>query len=156
LLGYLKTHFPQALYRGYDSNSRMLEIARSRFGSDFLEEIAFDSTDIGNHDYIFASGLFQFTDVDDPMYYIDTLRRLLDGCNTAIAVNFLSSNRSASNKVVNELYLSDQQVLGTARQLSLRWVIDHSYHAGHGDITLALFKDYQSTWQRPDGEFCER
>ena len=83
LFGYLKTHFPQALYRGYDFNSQMLEIARSRFGSDFFEEIAFDSTDIGNHDYIFASGIFQFADGDYPMYYIDTLRRLLDRCNTA-------------------------------------------------------------------------
>jgi SAM-dependent methyltransferase len=155
LFGYLQTHFPQAVYRGYDFNTHMLEIARSRFGSDFFEEIAFDSTDIGNHDYILASGIFQFLDADRPMYYIDILRRLLDRCNTAIAVNFLSSNRSAGNKVANELYLSDQQVLRTARQLSRRWGIDHSYHAGYADITLAMFKDCQSTWKRPDGGPCE-
>jgi hypothetical protein len=108
---------------------------------------------LGNHDYIFASGIFQFHDVGHPTYYTDILHGLLDHCNTAIAVNFLSSNRSAGNRVANELYLSDQQVLRTARQLSRRWVIDHSYHVGHGDITLALFKDYQSTWKRPDGGF---
>jgi SAM-dependent methyltransferase len=156
LFGYLRTHFPEALYRGYDFNGRMLEIARSQFGSDFFEEIAFDSTDIGNHDYIFASGVFQFLDVDYSRYYIDTLRDLLDCCNTAIAVNFLSANRSAGNKVAGELYLSDQQVLRTARQLSRRWVIDNSYHPGHADITLALFKDYQSTWKRPDAGFVRK
>jgi hypothetical protein len=77
------------------------------------------------------------------------LRHLLDRCNTAIAVTFLSYNRSADNKVAHELYLSEQQVLKIARQLSRRWVIDNSYHAGYGDITLALFKDYPSTWKRP-------
>lgn len=128
----------------------MLAIARSRHGSDFFEEIAFDNTDIGNHDYIFAGGIFQFSDEDYPMYYIDILRHLLDCCNRAIAVNFLSYNRNADNKVAHELYLSDQQILRIARKLSRRWVIDNSYHAGYGDITLALFRDYPSTWKRPD------
>jgi trans-aconitate methyltransferase len=70
LFGYLKAHFPGASYKGYDFNRTLLAIARSRHGANLFEEIAFDNTDIGNHDYIFATGIFQFVDEDYPLYYI--------------------------------------------------------------------------------------
>ncbi len=136
-------------YIGLDQNPKMLELARKRHSATFEviqpDEICFDKTD-----YVFASGIFQFCDEEQPEYYKTLLSRLYERSKRALVVNFLSSLRAASEKDADELYLSPPNLIDFAQQITKCWRLDHSYHPGFGDMTLALIRQESfGNWKRP-------
>lgn len=138
-------------YVGVDMNRRMVDFARKRHCADF-RLIEPDSTDFPVVDYVFASGVFQFADKDDPLYYVRLTRELVSRCRIGAAVNFLSALRAESEKTSDELYLHPLEVADLGASLSSRWVLDHSYHPGQGDMTLGIVVRANSAtpWRRPE------
>jgi len=127
----------------------MIRVAQSAHPGRDFEKIPFDGFVLQPADYVFASGIFQFEDPDDPLYYVDILKELFSLCRIAMVANFLSDNRLPEHKAHRELYLTDHQIVDLAASFGGHWIIDNSYHPGNGDITLALFKDTGAIWVRP-------
>ena len=137
-------------YRGLDVNPRMITIAEKRFGGLFAQvPISYRLTEY--YDYVFASGLFQFCDEEMPQYYIDMLQNMFTYARRAVAVNFLSSLRDDRDKVNYELYLDPNALVPGLERISSRWIVDHSYHPGRADFTVALIRSSdESRWRRPN------
>lgn len=153
LYGFLTDHNIECSYKGLDQSPDMVYMASRKYGDRF-SVIPIDSVDFPSSDYIFASGVFQFKDDENGAYYIDLLEKLFCNCRKAISVNFLSSERKVENTDPRELYIAPNQAVSIAQNITKFWAIDHSYHLGGGDITLALFRREISTeWSRPRHSF---
>lgn len=151
LFKYIRDLELEADYRGFDQNRQMLALARDRHQGQF-SKIKIDAPTRMRADYVFASGIFQFQDTDNPEYYRALLAMLFASADRCLAVNFLSNQRSESEKDAKELYLTPRDVAGLASELSKFWRIDHSYHLGGGDVTISIFKDRGNEWNRPKKE----
>lgn len=136
-------------YIGVDQNQNMLDVARGRYDADFrLVEI--DDTDFPESDYVFSSGVFQFRDLSYEYYYIDLIRSLFKKSKKSTTLNLLSALREDCSKVDDELYFSPSEALNVAVSVSPFFVLDHSYHIGSGDMTIALHRnEIRSDWIRP-------
>ncbi len=100
--------------------------------------------------YVFASGVFQFCGNEDDKYVEPLLLNLFSRCKKALAVNVLSSMRSESEKTTRELYVSPSRAVAIATSLTEFWSLDHSYHPGAGDMTIAMHKkESVAQWKRP-------
>lgn len=139
-------------YTGLDMNPRMLALAEHRYGKLFsLVDVSHRLTT--TYDYIFANGIFQFIDLTSPRYYIEMLRNMFEYARRAVAVTFLSSSRDDGNKVPDELYLDPASLFAHIQSLSKWWALDHGYHPGAGDFTVALLKPAEDqAWHRPHFE----
>lgn len=137
-------------YRGLDINPRMITMAEKRFGKLFTQvPTSYRLTE--HYDYIFASGLFQFSDRTAPRYYIEMLQNMFKYARRAVGVNFLSSLRDARDKVDYELYIDPNALVPDLEQISSRWIVDHSYHPGKADFTVALIQTGdEQFWRRPN------
>jgi SAM-dependent methyltransferase len=124
-------------YTGIDLDPRMVELARSR-GAPDIRPLPPGRMPEGRYDYVFASGIFQFPDPADPLYYLDILEHMYDSSGRAAAANFLSAQRPAAARAPDELYAEPAVLARFAAALTDRWVIDHAYHPQGGDFTLAL------------------
>lgn len=149
LFSFLSDYGEKFSYLGLDQSATMIDFAKSRYQADFMkinfDEVAFDAAD-----YVYASGIFQFADLDEPNYFERMVRDLYAKCKKAVGVNFLSELRSESEKIPSELYLNPEQLVQLARSVTSDWALDHSYHPGSGDVTLALFRKQDSAiWHRP-------
>ena len=150
LYGYLAASGLPFEYRGYDQNVDMLTIAKRRYGEAFFSEITIDATDFESADYVFASGIFQFRDAGDPLYFQPLARNLFTLSCKALAVTLLSSERDEGNKADDELYFAPNEAIRLAEALSNFWALDHSYHIGNGDMTMGIHKRNVATkWRRP-------
>ncbi|MGH3564702.1 MAG: class I SAM-dependent methyltransferase [Pseudonocardia sp.] len=155
LFEHLKRTAQPLVYRGVDINPNMISIARQRYLQRFdVVDLTFKPEPL-QYDYIFASGLFQFRDAASPNYYVKLLRAMYHGVRIAAAANFLSSYRAAVQKSKAELYVDPQAIISILRSISQTWVMDHGYHAGAGDFTVALLKSEKS-WTRPAESIPER
>jgi len=125
-------------YLGLDMNADLLHVARRGTGEFRL--VDFDSTDFPPADYVFASGIFQFADDADPLYYRGLVASLFERCETAVSVNFLSAMRAETERDPEELYLTPGEAVDLAASLSGRWVLDHSYHPARGDLTVSIHR----------------
>jgi SAM-dependent methyltransferase len=121
-------------YLGLDMNADLLP-ATGEF-----RLIDFDSVDFPPADYVFASGIFQFADDADPLYYRRLVGSLFERCAIALSVNFLSALRDEAEKDPEELYLTPGEAADLAASLSGRWMLDHSYHPARGDLTLSVHR----------------
>lgn len=149
LLPFLKERFLDFQYTGVDQSDAMLNIARIRHG-DFFNKIACDAVSFPDADYIFASGIFQFNDIENMSYYKSLIRSLFKKSKKAFAFNLLSSERDNTSKISDELYISPVDALQIANSITKFWVVDHSYHLGAGDMTIALFnRDVSPDWTHP-------
>jgi trans-aconitate methyltransferase len=149
LCGYLTSLGTRFSYLGLDMNPGMLERARRTYSFEFAQ-IEPDETDFPRADYVFASGIFQFRDRDDPDYHVRLLGKLFDRCDVGLAVTFLSAAREEAQMRPDELYMTASAVAERAAALSGRWVLDHSYHPGNGDMTLAIMASRPAEpWRRP-------
>jgi ubiquinone/menaquinone biosynthesis C-methylase UbiE len=149
LYAFIVHNYGQVQYTGIDSNERMLKIARHSHNAEFIL-CGFDEIDFKPADFVVASGIFQFQDASNPNYYEQIVKKLFSKSRVALAANFLSDKRQESEKISNELYLRPDQVLQLADSFSPMWAIDHSYHEGFGDVTMALFQaDKNQHWKRP-------
>jgi hypothetical protein len=126
-------------YSGVDLNPRMVELATSR-GAPHVAVLHPGHAPEGSYDYVFASGIFQFEDPDDRLYYLPILEHAYDISRRAVAVNFLSAQRPAAARSDDELYADPAVLARFAAALTDRWAIDHGYHPQAGDFTLALLK----------------
>jgi|ERR1017187_4542260 SAM-dependent methyltransferase len=136
-------------YHGLDVNPRMIKLAENRFGPRF-EQVPLGYRLDGQYDYIYASGLFQFVDDSCPLYYLDQLQNMFCCARRAVAVNFLSALRDGDNKVDDELYIDPSVLIPNLAAICDRWVVDHSYHPGKADFTVALIKaEVPYAWKRP-------
>lgn len=151
LIGFIQKLGFETDYWGLDQNPQMLSLARCRYQGQF-SEIEIDTPPSKKADYVFASGIFQFQDSENPIYYKYLLDMLFASANKCLAVNFLSAQRASSEKDAKELYLTPCEVADLASGLSKFWRVDHSYHLGGGDVTVAVFKDNGSEWARPKKE----
>jgi SAM-dependent methyltransferase len=149
LYSYLAGLKIEFIYRGLDWSSSMIEIARSRHKGKF-EVINFDETTFEVTDYVFASGIFQYKDSSEPEYHFRLLSELFAKTRVCLCINFLSSLRDDQNKTINELYLDPEEVIAFAKTQTHFFAIDHSYHPGAGDMTLALHKhNLIKSWTKP-------
>ncbi|WP_432825299.1 class I SAM-dependent methyltransferase [Dactylosporangium sp. CA-092794] len=126
-------------YAGVDIDPRMVELARSR-GVPNVELLSPGRAPVGEVDYVFASGIFQFADPADPFYYLDILEHAYDISRLAAAANFLSGQRREEDRAEDELYADPAVLARFAGALTDRWVIDHGYHPAGADFTIALLK----------------
>jgi len=150
LFAYLSKTGHRFNYTGYDINPRMIALAQRRFGSHF-DLVSLSHQVTAEYDYIFASGIFQFRDDARPTYFLDYLESMFRCARRAVAVNFLSALRNSENKIDDELYVEPTSIVPFLSRICNRWVIDHSYHPGKGDFTVALLKsDEDDGWRRPD------
>ncbi|MEV8513592.1 class I SAM-dependent methyltransferase [Dactylosporangium sp. NPDC051484] len=138
-------HLPMDLpvdYTGVDLEPRMVELATSRGVPNvaLLPPGRIPQTPRGRYDYVFASGIFQFPDPEDPLYYLTILEQMYDISRRAVAVNFLSAQRPEAARAPDELYVDPVVAARFAAALTDRWVLDHGYHPQAGDFTLALLK----------------
>ncbi|WP_433045181.1 class I SAM-dependent methyltransferase [Dactylosporangium sp. CS-033363] len=131
-------HLPLT-YTGVDLDPRMVALAESR-GVPGVSLLPPSQAPGGSYDYVFASGIFQFADPADPLYYLSTLEQAYDISRRAVAVTFLSAQRPAEARAPDELYADPAVLARFAAALTDRWRIDHSYHPNGGDFTLALFR----------------
>lgn len=136
-------------YTGLDQSAHMVMRARQTYGDHFAV-VGLDEVRFAEADYVFASGIFQFYDVQQPTYHEPLLRALFERCKIGLAANFLSALRPDSEKDPKELYMSPGDIATLASSLSGKWVLDHSYHAGNGDMTVGIIQDHTVTsWKRP-------
>lgn len=150
LYAYLHENGAPFSYLGLDINERLIGIAEHRFGPHF-QRVDLSHQLSTTFDYIFASGIFQFSDPHDPNYHLPMLAHMFARSRRGVAVNFLSNARSDENKDRHELYLDPSSLIGHAQALSVWWALDHAYHPGAGDFTLALLRPQgQTNWRRPD------
>jgi SAM-dependent methyltransferase len=149
LYAFILRNYGQVQYTGMDSNESMLKIAKETHNAKFIK-CRFDEIDFKHAEYVVASGIFQFHDFSNPTYYKELVLELFSKCRIGLAVNFLSASRMESEKSDIELYLTPFQVVQLAESMSPMWAIDHSYHLGYGDVTMALFHaDINQQWRRP-------
>jgi SAM-dependent methyltransferase len=127
-------------YTGIDQDPRMVDLARSR-GVPNVAVHPLGLPPSGTHDYVLASGIFQFADPANPLYYLEILEQAYDISSRAVAVNFLSAHRPAAAMADDELYADPEVLARFAAALTDRWRIDHAYHPQGADFTLALFRD---------------
>jgi SAM-dependent methyltransferase len=142
LFDYLSKTPYRFTYVGVDLNPNMLAVAQTTYPATF-RRIEPDSTRFPGADYVFASGVFQFLDADEPDYYRRLLPALFEKARVALAVNFLSSARPDPDHDDGQLRLDPAGVAGIAASMTSSWLLDHSYHPG--DMTLCL-----RTASRPD------
>jgi len=136
-------------YVGLDMNEDMLSVARKSHDAEF-RRVPADSTDFAQADYVFASGIFQFRDMHNPTYHILLTEALFGKATRGFAANYLSNLRASSEKQEDELYLTANDLTDLGARLSSRWVLDHSYHPGRGDMTLGVLKEHtDQSWKRP-------
>ncbi len=140
LCGYLASLEYPFTYLGLDMNPDLLGVHAGAGGGEF-RLIEADSIDFPVVDYVFASGIFQFADPDEPLFFRRLVGSFLERCRTAVAVNFLSALRDDAAKDPDELYLSPAEAAGLASSLSDRWVLDHSYHPDRGDLTIGIRRE---------------
>ena len=119
-------------YEGIDLNPRMAALATSRA----VPGVTAGSAPGRDYDYIFASGIFQFKDTNDPVYFVSVLEAMYEHSRVACAANFLTAERSAQDMAPDELYVDPAAVTRVAAALTDRWSLDHSYHPA--DLTIAL------------------
>jgi hypothetical protein len=134
LRDFLASLDPPFTYLGLDMNGDLLP------AGDEFRVIAPDAVDFPVADYVFASGIFQFADPDDPLYYRRLAEALYQRCRVALAVTFLSALRDRSARDPDELYLTPGEAADLASSLSGTWVLDHSYHPDRGDLTIAVHR----------------
>jgi len=120
------------VYEGIDLNPRMTALATSRG----VPDVTTDDTARRDYDYVFASGIFQFKDQNDPVYFVSVLETLYEHSRVACAANFLTAERAAQDMAPDELYVDPATVTRVAAALTDRWTVDHSYHPA--DLTIAL------------------
>jgi SAM-dependent methyltransferase len=126
-------------YSGVDLDPRMVELATGR-GAPNVAALPPGQAPEGSYDYVFASGIFQFQDPDDPLYYLTILEQAYDISGHATAATFLSAQRPEAARADDELYADPAVLARFAAALTDRWVIDHAYHPQAGDFTVALLK----------------
>lgn len=149
LLGYLRKQGVAAAYTGIDFRPEIINVARHRHG-DHFRAINFGEMGFDLSDYVFASGVFQFCDDSDPGYPDALVQKLFSRTRVALAITFLSSSRDASQKTSNELYIDPCRAASMAASLTPFWRIDHAYHPGSGDLTVALLRrNIAEVWRRP-------
>ncbi|GAA0725965.1 class I SAM-dependent methyltransferase [Dactylosporangium roseum] len=124
-------------YTGVDLDPRMVELATGR-GVPHVEPAGPGFRPRRAYDYVFASGIFQFRDPDDPGYHLDILETMYDSSTRAAAATFLSAARPADARADDELYVDPATMARIASAITDHWVLDHSYHPDAGDLTLAL------------------
>ncbi|GBE29037.1 MAG TPA: class I SAM-dependent methyltransferase [Bacteroidetes bacterium] len=149
LYAFIVRHFGHVQYTGVDFHEGMLRQAKHKYNAEFIR-CGFDDISFEPADFVVASGVFQFRDALNPAYYDQIVKDLFSKSRVALAVNFLSDTRQDSEEIDSELYLQPCQVVQLAASISPMWAIDHSYHVGFGDITMALFHwDRNQHWTRP-------
>lgn len=74
------------LYEGWDIASDLLPPSDSR--RNYLVRDLYDSTETDAFDYVVASGLFQFSDIN---MVVVGVRRMWELCRKAVAFNFITS-----------------------------------------------------------------
>ncbi|WP_433204704.1 class I SAM-dependent methyltransferase [Dactylosporangium sp. CS-047395] len=126
-------------YTGVDLDPRMVALAESR-GVPEVSLLPPGQAPGGRYDFVFASGIFQFADPADPLYYLSILEHAYDISRRAAAVTFLSAQRPPEARAADELYADPAVLARFAAALTTRWRIDHSYHPDGGDFTIALFR----------------
>ncbi|MET7398114.1 class I SAM-dependent methyltransferase [Dactylosporangium sp. NPDC005572] len=124
-------------YVGTDIDPRMVELAASR-GVPDVRLVDLDFRPERTYDYVFASGIFQFQDPDDPLYFLPILEAMYDNSARAAAATFLSAYRPEAEKAPDELYVDGATIARIAAAITDRWVVDHSYHPAAGDLTVGL------------------
>src|SRR6185369_14193558 len=113
-------------YTGVDCNPAMAGLATSR-GVPGVSLRPLHEPPDSRHDYVFLSGVFQFADPEDPLYYLTILEQAYDISSTAVAANFLSANRPPETRDADELYADPAVMIRFARALTHRWRVHHAY-----------------------------
>ena len=152
LHGFLKEKKLPHSYVGIDLLPEMIQFAKQKFPDvtfivgDIFE---FDARPLAP-DFVVASGLLQFRDPEDENYYKSAIKYLWDIPKSGLVMNILSPLRDSENKIPEELYLSPVYTLEFLLSLSKFVVLDHSYHPGMGDFTIAVYKRSPIPWKRRD------
>lgn len=152
LYGYLREKKLPYSYVGIDLLPEMIQFAKQKFpDATFIVGDIFE-LDTGPlaPDFVIASGLLQFRDPEDEDYHKSAIEYLWNIPKSGLVMNILSDLRELENKIPEELYLSPVDTLEFLFSLSKFAVLDHSYHPGLGDFTIAVYKRSPISWKRPE------
>jgi hypothetical protein len=120
----------------------MVAYATSRHQSNrfFVDDVYLHNIEDQHYDFIVLSGLFQYKNPCEKMYYVDLLEYVFQSSKVGIIANFLSNLRDENFKTSDELYLEPSDVVHIASQMANFFALDHNYHRRYADFTVLAKK----------------
>jgi SAM-dependent methyltransferase len=133
LYGLLIARGFQGRYTGIDLSPELVGVARERFPSaDFgLGDVL--ETEIEQHDFVLASGLFDYRTSDSPTRLRATLRRMFEQARLGLAWNMFAEAPSERRDLYHEP-LAD--LLAVCDALSPHFILRRDYDPGHFTVYL--------------------
>lgn len=135
---WLQNNRPGVIYSGIDITAAMTAKASERFPDVAISTNTIFTLDTSccSYDYIFASGIFVFREIDPEKYLFSTIEKMFEICKKGIAFNCLSS--WLPNKDIGEFRADPTRVVEYCKSLSPWVVMRHDYHPS--DFTIYLYK----------------
>ena len=136
LYGYLQSEGIETDYTGYDLLPEMVERAQQRYPEarflvrDVLQELGQEQ-----FDYILSSGAFNIDFGHNESAIQQILRAMVQQCRRGVAINFLSTNDTASDPIF--YHYDPQEWLDYSRTLCARVQLREDYLPN--DFTLYLY-----------------
>lgn len=139
-------------YTGIEINSNLIEIARKKY-PDACFEIKDILIDEINHkfDWVFSSGIFNFTLSDNKPFIQNMLKKMLELCNNGVAADFMSGYVDFKNMDV--YYASPEHIFSFCKTLSKRVVLRHDYMPF--EFCVYIYKDDRINERNVFTEFDE-
>jgi SAM-dependent methyltransferase len=133
---WLRENGLDPVYVGVDVTPAMIEMARRRRpGVRFEVRAAGDTLDLGEQDYIVASGIFYLRRHDPFGYLCSVVRSLYSQCRKGLAFNCLAAGAAGESGEYRE---APERVLEFCRSLAPAVELRRDYHPG--DFTVYLRK----------------
>ena len=129
-------------YLGIDMVPEFIQEAEKKYKTSSVSFVQGDFASLllsSNFDYIVASGIFGYrmTHVDNYSYIRHVLGKMLDACNEAVAVDFLSDR--VNFKRDQNFYASPETILATCMSLTKNVRLFHDYMPF--EFSVVLYKD---------------
>jgi 2-polyprenyl-3-methyl-5-hydroxy-6-metoxy-1,4-benzoquinol methylase len=125
LYGFLTKRGLTIEYTGVDINPTLIEIAKNIYPHVQFEVKDFQEDDMGEFDWVFSSGVFNFRLPDNESFIQTMLKKMFGMCKKGIAADFLSSYVEFRNE--DAYYTCPEDVFRVCKTLSRRATLRHDY-----------------------------
>ncbi len=133
LVDYLISNQFSGTYKGIDIVDQMIINAKKRHPSYHFEANDIDSISVGNHEYVLASGIFAFVDIESiqkmlPLLFLRATKGLAFNCLSSLAPNFDGGL----------FYQNPAAILQLCQSITPRVILRHDYM--QHDFTIYMYK----------------
>ena len=125
LYGFLTKKGLPIEYTGVDINPNLIKIARNIYPHAQFEVKDFQESGMGEFDWVFSSGVFNFRLPDNESFIHTMLEKMFEMCKKGIAADFLSSYVEFRNE--DAYYAYPEDVFRFCKTLSRRVTLRHDY-----------------------------